>query len=41
MFFKVLDRIVPLRVAPEVEIGGLDTPETGVLGYPGSDRIGD
>ncbi len=41
VFFKVLDRIIPLRVEPEVEMGGLDTPETGVLGYPDLDRFGD
>jgi Amt family ammonium transporter len=41
VFFKVLDRIIPLRVEPEVEMGGLDTPETGVLGYPDVDRFGD
>jgi Amt family ammonium transporter len=33
VFFKVLDKIVMLRVSPEVEIGGLDIPEMGMLGY--------
>ena len=40
VFFKVLDRVVPVRVAPEVEIGGLDAPETGLLGYTRSERSG-
>lgn len=34
LFFKVLDQIWGLRVAPEVELDGLDIPEMGVLGYP-------
>lgn len=34
IFFKVLDKIWGLRVAPEVELDGLDIPEMGVLGYP-------
>jgi Amt family ammonium transporter len=33
VFFKVLDVIIGNRVAPEVELGGLDIPEVGVLGY--------
>jgi Amt family ammonium transporter len=33
VFFKVLDVILGNRVAPEVELGGLDIPEVGVLGY--------
>jgi Amt family ammonium transporter len=33
IFFKVLDRIVKLRVSPEAELGGLDIPEMGSLGY--------
>ena len=40
VFFKLLDRIVPLRVEPEVEMEGLDSPETGLLGYPRSERSG-
>jgi ammonium transporter, Amt family len=35
LYFKVMDKIVPMRVAPEVEIEGLDIDETGVLAYPG------
>jgi len=38
-FFKALDRVVPLRVEPEAELGGLDIPETGVLGYPDIERF--
>lgn len=34
VFFKVLDRVVGMRVSPEVEIEGLDIEETGVLAYP-------
>ena len=33
VFFKVLNRFVKLRVSPEVELGGLDIPEMGMLGY--------
>ncbi len=40
-FFKLLDRVVPLRVEPEAEVGGLDIPETGVLGYPDVERFGE
>ena len=32
--FKWLDRLVPMRVAPENEIEGLDITELGVVGYP-------
>jgi ammonium transporter, Amt family len=34
IFFKVCGAFKLLRVAPEVELGGLDIPEMGVLGYP-------
>ena len=33
VFFKVLNAVMGLRVSKEVEIGGLDLPETGVLAY--------
>jgi Amt family ammonium transporter len=33
VFFKVLDRVMALRVSPEVELAGLDIPEMGSLGY--------
>nr|MBC7611660.1 ammonium transporter [Pseudopedobacter sp.] len=32
-FFKILNKIVPLRSKEADEIAGLDIPETGVLGY--------
>ena len=32
-FFKVLNKIIPLRSKPADEIAGLDIPETGVHGY--------
>ncbi len=34
VFFKVLDRVVKLRVPTDVELEGLDIAETGVLAYP-------
>ncbi|MDE3074694.1 MAG: ammonium transporter [Chloroflexota bacterium] len=34
LFFKVVDKVIGLRTAPEVEIGGLDIPEMGALAYP-------
>lgn len=34
IFFRILDKIVPMRVSPEVEIQGLDIPEIGALAYP-------
>jgi Amt family ammonium transporter len=34
VFFKVLDKIVPLRVSPELELEGLDQSEVGVTAYP-------
>lgn len=33
IFFKILGKVMQLRVSPEVEIGGLDIPEMGSLGY--------
>ncbi len=33
IFFKILDKFVKLRVSPEAELGGLDIPEMGYLGY--------
>jgi ammonium transporter, Amt family len=35
LFFKILDKVMGMRVTPEVEIEGLDIDETGVLAYPG------
>ena len=33
-FFRVCDLVLGMRVAPEVEIEGLDIPEMGALAYP-------
>ncbi len=37
IFFKILDAIVGLRVAPEVELAGLDFHEMSIPGYPDAD----
>jgi ammonium transporter, Amt family len=34
VFFKIVDKLIGMRVAPEVEAEGLDLAETGVLAYP-------
>ena len=34
VFFKVLDKIVPLRVSEELEREGLDQAEVAVSAYP-------
>jgi ammonium transporter len=34
VFFKVLDKVMGLRVSAEAEIAGLDIPEMGMLAYP-------
>jgi ammonium transporter, Amt family len=34
VFFKVLDKIIPLRVDPELEMEGLDQAEVAVSAYP-------
>ena len=34
IYFKIMDKIVPMRVSKEDELAGLDMPETGVLAYP-------
>lgn len=34
VFFKVLDKVVGLRVSPEIEIEGLDQAEVAVKAYP-------
>ena len=39
IFFKILNMFVKLRVSPEVELGGLDIPEMGVLGLRPDDGI--
>jgi len=39
VFFKVLDKVWGLRVAPEDELEGLDIPEMGILAYPDSQLV--
>jgi Amt family ammonium transporter len=34
VFFKVLNRFLPIRVSPEVELEGLDNSEVAVTAYP-------
>jgi Amt family ammonium transporter len=34
VWFKISDKITPLRVSRETELAGLDIPEMGVLAYP-------
>jgi Amt family ammonium transporter len=34
LFFKLLDKLMGMRVAPEVEVEGLALDETGVVAYP-------
>jgi Amt family ammonium transporter len=34
VFFKILDKIIPMRVAQDVEIEGLDQTEVAVTAYP-------
>jgi len=34
VWFKISDKITPIRVSKEIELQGLDMPEMGVLGYP-------
>jgi ammonium transporter, Amt family len=41
VFFTMLDKKVPLRVEPEAEITGLDVSEVGVLGYAGTEGMGE
>jgi Amt family ammonium transporter len=35
VWFKISDKITPIRVPPEVELAGLDIPEMGAHGYTG------
>jgi Amt family ammonium transporter len=39
IFFKILDKVWGLRVAPEIELDGLDLPEMGVYAYPDSQLL--
>jgi ammonium transporter, Amt family len=34
VFFKILDKIVPMRIAPDIEVEGLDQAEVAVNAYP-------
>jgi len=34
LFFKLLNKIIGMRVPEQVEVDGLDIPETGIMGYP-------
>ena len=34
VFFKILDKVMGLRVTEQAELDGLDIPETGIMGYP-------
>ena len=34
VFFKILDKIIPLRVSEEIELAGLDQAEVAVKAYP-------
>jgi Amt family ammonium transporter len=34
LFFRILDKIIPLRVPAELEIQGLDQAEVAVIAYP-------
>jgi len=39
LFYKILDKVWGLRIAPEYELEGLDLPEMGVLAYPDSQMV--
>lgn len=39
LFFKLLDKVWGIRIAPEAELEGLDVPEMGVLAYPDNPLI--
>ena len=39
LFFKLLDKVWGLRIAPEAELEGLDIPEMGVLAYPDQQMV--
>ncbi|MGL4464688.1 MAG: hypothetical protein ACRC1K_21250, partial [Planctomycetia bacterium] len=40
IWFKISDKITPLRVKPEYEPGGLDIPELGAMAYHGGTGTG-
>ena len=39
LFFKLLDKVWGIRIAPEAELEGLDIPEMGVLAYPDAQQV--
>ena len=39
IFFKILDKVWGLRVAPEIEMDGLDIPEMGIQAYPDNQLV--
>ena len=39
LFYKILDKLWGLRIAPEYELEGLDLPEMGVLAYPDNQMV--
>ena len=39
LFFKLLDRVMGLRVKPADEISGLDMPEMGTPGYADDEMV--
>ncbi|MDP4089671.1 MAG: ammonium transporter, partial [Bacillota bacterium] len=39
-FWKILDKIMGIRVPAEAEVQGLDLPEMGVLAYPDFSLVG-
>jgi len=34
VWFKISNLITPIRVSKDDEVGGLDMPEMGAIGYP-------
>jgi Amt family ammonium transporter len=34
IFFRIVDRILGMRVTPAVELAGVDIPEMGMIPYP-------
>jgi len=41
VFFKVVEAVMGMRVTPEVELAGLDIPDTGTWGYTVDDMPGE
>ena len=38
VFFKLLDKVIPLRVSEEIELEGLDESQVSVIAYPDFSR---